>query len=381
MPDNEVTNLFFRKIFIPVLAVTALFISFPAISFGADQIKVQDALQNEFLPEETVENVLCSGPGCLRLLTYLQAQNMISGVEDIEKRDIPIDPRPYFLANPSFKDLSLIGEYRGQTRPELVVSLEEFPQVIFKTFPEMGIPAAKLQEATDVPVIPLEYGNLFNQKEDLYKSIRIMAGVTGKSQRGEEVIYFLEDAIHDLSRRMEGLAPSERRTAYVGGIAYKGPHGIRSTEKGYPPFAFTGTRNVAFSGEELKGSSSQADVSREKILQWDPEVIFVDLSTLNAPKDASALAELMNDPLWRELKAVKSGEVYGVLPYNWYTQNFGSILANAYFVGKALYPESFEDVDPQVKADEIFRFLVGQDVFQTMKQSFNGLAFERLELN
>jgi iron complex transport system substrate-binding protein len=89
----------------------------------------------------------------------------------------------------------------------------------------------------------------------------------------------------------------------------------------------------------------------------------------------------MNDPLWRELKAVKSGEVYGVLPYNWYTQNFGSILANAYFVGKALYPERFEDVDPQVKADEIFRFLVGQDVFQTMKQSFNGLAFERLELN
>lgn len=373
--------MFFRKIFIPVLAVTALFLSFPSMSFGVDPIKVQDALNNEFLPEETVAKVLCSGPGCLRLLTYLQAQNMISGVEDIEKRDIPIDPRPYFLANPSFRHLSQIGEYRGQTRPELVVSLAEFPQVIFKTFPEMGIPAAKLQEATDIPVIPLEYGNLFNQKEDLYKTIRTMARVIEKSQRGEEVISFFEDTIHDLSRRMEGLASSERRTAYVGGIAYKGPHGIRSTEKGYPPFVFTGTRNVAFSGEELKGSSSQADVSREKILEWDPEVIFVDLSTLNAPKDASALAELKNDPLWRELKAVKSGEIYGVLPYNWYTQNFGSILANAYFVGKALYPERFEDVDPQVKADEIFRFLVGQDVFQIMKQSFNGLAFERLELN
>ena len=357
-----------------------LLISFSGILSAENDPDVKDAFGNVLSADGKVEKVLCSGPGCLRLLTYLQAHRTISGVEDIEKRNIPIDPRPYFLANPFFRNMPQTGELRGLTRPELVVSLESLPQVIFKTYPEMGTPAGKLQESTGIPVIPLEYGNLFNQKDKLYQSLRIMGQVMDKKDRAEAVIDFLEDNITDLSRRMKGMEEGSRKTAYVGGIAYKGPHGLRSTEKGYPPFAFTGTPNVAFAGEELTGSSSQADVSREKILQWDPEVIFIDLSTLNAPKDASALAELRTDPIWQELKAVKTGEVYGVLPYNWYSQNFGSILANAYFIGKMLYPDRFQDVDPEAKADEIFRFLVDKDVFHVMKDSFKGMAFERLEL-
>ncbi len=369
-----------RKICYITIIALILLISFSGVLSAENGLAVKDAFGDVLSPDGKIEKVLCSGPGCLRLLTYLQAHQTISGVEDIERRNIPIDPRPYFLANPFFRNLPQIGEFRGLTRSELVVSLESLPQVIFKTYPEMGTPAGKLQESTGIPVIPLEYGNLFSQKEKLYSSIRIMGQIMDKKDRAEAIIDFIEGAIEDLSRRMEGIEEVSRKTAYVGGIAYKGPHGLRSTEKGYPPFMFTGTRNVAFAGEELKGSSSQADVSREKILEWDPEVIFVDLSTLNAPEGASALAELIQDPLWQDLRAVKSGEVYGVLPYNWYSQNFGSILANAYFIGKILYPDRFQDVDPEVKADEIFRFLVDRDVFHVMKDSFKEMAFERLEL-
>lgn len=350
-----------------------------SVAFAGVPAEVKDALGHEFSPSEKVEKVACSGSGCLRLLTYLQGQKMISGVEDIEKRNTPIDPRPYFLANPSFKGLPLIGEFRGRTRPELVVSLETLPQVIFKTYPEAGTPAVKLQEATGIPVIPLQYGNLFSLRNDLYSSIRTMGSVIGRQERAEEVISFIDGTIRDLAARTKDL-DAVRKTAYVGGIAYRGPHGICSTEKGYPPFAFTGTRNVAFAGEDLKDSSSHADVSREKILEWDPEVIFIDLSTLNAPKAASALEDLRNDDLWQGLKAVKSGEVYGVLPYNWYTQNFGNILADSYFVGKVLYPERFEDVDPAAKAGEIFTFLVGEDVFDKLDGIFGNLVFRRLEL-
>jgi iron complex transport system substrate-binding protein len=355
--------------------------SISSAAFAGASIEVKDALGHKFVSPEKVEKVICSGSGCLRLLTYLQGQRMISGVEDIEKRSTSIDPRPYFFANPFFKDLPLIGEFRGRTRPELVVSLETLPQVIFKTYPEAGTPAVKLQEATGIPVIPLQYGNLFNKKEDLYSSIRTMGAVIGKTERAEEVVSFMEETIKDLAARTKDLDTASRKTAYVGGIAYRGPHGICSTEEGYPPFAFTGTRNVAFAGEDLKASASHADVSREKILEWNPEVIFIDLSTLNAPKEASALEDLRNDSLWQGLKAVKSGEVYGVLPYNWYTQNFGNILADSYFVGKVLYPERFKDVDPAVKAGEIFSFLVGEDVFDKMDGIFDNLVFRKLELH
>jgi iron complex transport system substrate-binding protein len=73
--------------------------------------------------------------------------------------------------------------------------------------------------------------------------------------------------------------------------------------------------------------------------------------------------------------------VYGVLPFNWYTTNYGSVLADAYFVGKILYPERFEDVRPAEKADEIYEFLVGKPVFEKMNELFEKLAFKRIELD
>ena len=69
-----------------------------------------------------------------------------------------------------------------------------------------------------------------------------------------------------------------------------------------------------------------------------------------------------------------------MLPYNLYTQNFGSILADAYFIGSVLYPDRFDDTDPFKKADEIYGFLVGDAVFGMMNDAFGGLAFERIIL-
>ena len=81
------------------------------------------------------------------------------------------------------------------------------------------------------------------------------------------------------------------------------------------------------------------------------------------------------------LSAVRQGRVYGLLPYNWYTKNYGSILANAYFIGTVLYPERFADVDPAAKADDIYTFLVGKPVFGQMNQSFAGLAYTRVPVD
>ncbi len=62
------------------------------------------------------------------------------------------------------------------------------------------------------------------------------------------------------------------------------------------------------------------------------------------------------------------------------TPSYGSVLANGYFVGKVLYPERFEDVDPGAKADEIFTFLVGKPVFSVMNEGFSGRIFSKIIL-
>ena len=325
------------------MAIILVFFWVPMTSYPGERI-VKDAARREVQIANRIERVICSGAGCLRLLTYLQAQSLIVAVDDMEKRRSVFDARPYALANPQFKDYPLFGEFRGYDNPELILSLHPQPQIILKTYSRMGHDPEKLQKKTSLPVVVLEYGDLSNHRSSFYQSLRIMGKVVGKERRAEEVISFFESSIKDLGDRTKNIREPEQKKGYVGGIAFTGPHGFQSTEPDYPPFRFINVKNMAYA-PSLEGKG-QSNIAKEKIIQWDPETLFLDLSTLHLGDKAGGLFELRTDPAYQTLTAVRQGRVYGVLPYNWYAQNFGSTLANAYLIGKLLYPDRFQDVDP-----------------------------------
>jgi len=341
----------------------------------AQALTVTDALGRSHELQAPVTRVICSGSGCLRLLAYLQAQDLAVAVDDIESRRNRFDSRPYALANPGFKTMPIFGQFRGQDNPELILTLDPQPQVIFKTYATMGHDPVELQNKTGIPVVVLDAGDLGDRRDRFYSALRLMGQIVGKEERAESLVAYLDAAIADLGRRTADIPDSERPTAYIGGVAYKGPHGFQSTEPTYPPFVFVNARNLAREEGGAGRDLNNTDVAKEKIVVWNPDHLFLDLSTLQMGEDAGGLHELRTDPAYATLTAVIEGRVYGVLPYNWYSQNFESILANAYFVGKTLYPERFADVDPKAKADEIYSFVVGKPVFNEMNRTFSGLAF------
>lgn len=329
---------------------------------------------------DKVERVICSGPGCLRYLTYLQGQNMIVGVDSIEQRISRFDARPYAIANQQFKTMPLIGEFRGHDNPELILGLEPQPQVIFKTYKGMGYDPDKLQSKTGIPVICLSVASLATQRDAIYKSLQLMGKVIGKEHRAEDVKNFIEKQITDLQKRTAETLGKERKSCYIGGIAKKGPHGFQSTEPAYPPFRFVNAKNVACPPTEKGKPLQHANVSKEQIVAWNPEILFVDISTSQLGENAGAIYEIKTDPAYQSLDAVQNGQVYTVLPYNWYSRNYGSIIADAFYVGKVLYPKQFEDIDPKAKADEIYSFMVGKPVLKTMNKAFTEQGFNKLEL-
>jgi iron complex transport system substrate-binding protein len=69
--------------------------------------------------------------------------------------------------------------------------------------------------------------------------------------------------------------------------------------------------------------------------------------------------------------------VFLVLPYNYYHTNIEIALADAYFIGKILYPQRFADIEPAAKADAIFRFFIGQSAYRQLSEEYHG--FVRLE--
>jgi iron complex transport system substrate-binding protein len=350
-----------------------------AIEAGT-RITVVDGLGREISVPLDPKHVICSGAGSLRLLSYLQAQDRVVAVDDMEGRRPRFDARPYALAYPRFAELPLFGEFRGHDNPELIVALDPQPQVIFKTFSSTGTDPRELERQTGIPVVVLDYGDLYTYREKFYSALRTMALVMDRRERAEEVIAFFEAAIADLDGRTADIPREEKKSCYIGGIAYRGPHGFQSTEPTYPPFMFVNAANLAYDPGKSLAELEHADVAKEQIVVWDPDVLFVDVSTLQSDPQASAVYELQNDPAYTELTAVRSGEVYGVLPYNWYTSNYGSILADAYFVGKVLYPGRFQDIQPAAKADQIYGFLLGEAVFQQLNLAFQGLVFRKIPL-
>ncbi len=345
-----------------------------------DMQSITDAQGRTIEIPADVERVICSGPGALRLLTYLQGQDLVVAVDSLEKRDAVQEARPYAVANPQYQEYPLFGEFRGRDNPELIADLEPQPQVILRTYPESGHDPDQVQQKTGVPVLTLEYGNLTFAREDLDQSLRIMGQILGLEERAEEVIQFFDKLQNDLKERTADIPAEERPGTYIGGVAYRGPHGFRSTEPAYAPFEFVGALNVSSELASQERASSHATVAKEKILFWDPEIIFVDVSSLRLDQGTNALDQLRQDPAYQSLSAVEQGRIHGVFPYNSYTQNFEAVFANAYYIGKVLYPEQFRDVDPLQKAEEISEFLNGAPAFEQINSRLEQQAFNRIEL-
>ncbi len=338
--------------------------------------KITDAEGRKVIVPEKVKKVICSGSGCLRLLTYLNAHHLIVAVDGIEVKGSPIDARPYAIANPQFKTYPVFGEFRGYDNAELIAGLDQQPEVIFKMLPGGGIKPDMLSSKTGIPVVSLVYGNVGYNRHLLNQSLQIMGDVTGKKQRAEEVIAYIDSIINDLEARS---AKTSSLTCYMGGLGQSGPHGIQSTDPAFAPFAFLGLKNVASQGKDTE-SLSYLNISKEQLIAWDPDMIFIDISTLRLGTDINALAQLRNDPAFNHLKAAKNSRVYGLFPNNSYNQNIEVVLANAYYIGKIFFPEAFFDINPMKKAEELSVFFNGGPAFIKLNEMFGNRGFTQLSL-
>ncbi|AGB01982.1 iron ABC transporter substrate-binding protein [Methanoregula formicica] len=324
--------------------------------------------------------IVCSGSGCLRYVVYLGAQDMVVGVDSQEKKAQVQEGRAYALANPQFKNLPLSGEMRGKDDPEKIIGIS--PQIVFKTgstgttYATSGPEADTLQNKTGIPVVAFPYGSLRTdaEKAEFYAALRLMGKTLGKDARAEELITYVEEVTADLEKRTKDIPVDQQKSVYIGGVSSAGAHGIISTEPAYPPFIWVHAKNIA------AGSDTQhADISKEVIVSGDPEFLFIDVGTIQIDNEG-AIGELKTNPAYAGLAAVKSGNVYGVLPYNFYSVNYETVLADAYFIGKTLYPDRFSDVDPQVKADEIYTKFVGKPAFAPLNAQYRELGFTRINL-
>jgi iron complex transport system substrate-binding protein len=315
-----------------------------------------------------VERVVGIGPGALRQIAYLDATDRVVGVEDAERgwaRTVP-----YNLANPELRELPVVGSAGPNAGGNSEKLLSVDPDVIVY-YGDVSR-AESLQEQTGTPVVVLNVVDFVDRdaRETTYETWRLLGTVLGASERAERLVSFVEATLEDLDRRTEEISADQRKRAYVGAVNYKGAHGIATTRNPFPPFEFVNVENVASS---VRTDAPSVQVSDEKLLAWNPETMFVSADNLDrVRRDARSSAPV------QRLDAVASGATYSILPHASYHHNYGSILANAYFVGRTMYPDRFGDVSVASKTNAIFEDLLGASLYDELLASYG--AYERLDL-
>ncbi|MCL2625169.1 MAG: ABC transporter substrate-binding protein [Planctomycetaceae bacterium] len=334
------------------------------------------------LVPDQVDRIFCSG-GTLRLIVYLDCVDKVVAVDTNERKSPERNGmKAYLAAHPEFREMPIAGETSGRDNPELLLNLEKPPQLIVKADTGTGFDPEELTRRTGIPVLLVPMRDITSGRKEFDEGLRLIGAALGKTERAEDVIAFFNREIAELKARSDNAALSnvEKPLVYVGGVSYNGSHGFNSSEAGYPPFELVGAKSpVVERASDLTLGNRHAMLAKEKILEWNPDILFLDLGTLTLGQ-SSGLVELQRDPSYRTLTAVQQGQVYTLHPNTFYFINHDAVLVNAWFVGKTLYPEHFADIDPKVKADEIFAFLVGKPVFNDLNTALQNLALDRLPL-
>lgn len=323
---------------------------------------------------KAVKRPVCIGAGALRLYSYIGDMSILAGVEECEKGFL-ISARPYQYSNEKlFKSLPTIGTGGPQGTADAEAILSVSPDVIFAVYVSFE-PADfdEIQKKTGVPVVALSYGKSEAFDSAVESSLKIMGKVLNRTDEAEKTVNYINSIKNDLSQRTKDIPESDKKSAYLGCLNKFGSHGIGSSTANYSLFDAVNTVNVL---DKAGYKGYQGDIDAETILKLNPDVIIVDAGGLGIFKDEYA----KKTEVFNSLSAIKSGEIYVQMPYNAYYTNLEIAYANAYFIGKTLFPKQFADISPAEKLDEITKILLGTEcadyVFNTV-----GIEYGKLDMN
>jgi iron complex transport system substrate-binding protein len=195
--------------------------------------------------------------------------------------------------------------------------------------PDRAIFADQVTQLTGIPYILVEDG--FAR---MPKVLRTTATIVGAdNHRIHDLFIYAEHAIADLHGRLLIRPANERPHVYFA----RGPDGLTTALPGSPAgeaIDEAGAINVA----GALGRGSEARVSREQLLEWNPEIIIAD--------ERGAYDALLRNPAWRRLSAVRNKHVYlqPTYPFGWIDDPSGvNRLIGLYWLSTLFYPDATQE--------------------------------------
>ena len=331
---------------------------------------VVDTWGREVEIPETVETIVCLGSGAPRMAAYLGVMDMLVGAEDNDIKGKTVLRDYNVVYQQMLSELPAVGAGGGSGAnngyAEQIITVQ--PDVILAGFSQEA--AEELQQQTGIPVVCVRYQSINFVDESFYTAMRVFAEVVGAQERCQQVLQFIDDCKKDLNDRTKDIPDNQKLTAYTGAVTFSGRHGFAGTYANFGPFMGVNALNVA---DEVK-DTNYFETDLEKVLQWDPDVIFLDPGNMDLVND-----EYKTNPgYFQSLRAVQEGQVYTMPSFNNCGTNITYAIMNAYYAGIVLYPDAFADVDMATIGGEILQTMLGMNFFEEMEAG--GLYYGKLTI-
>jgi len=237
-----------------------------------------------------VDRVVVLTATCIETIYILGAIDKVVGIS----RNI-IDNPFYIEVIKDLKEIPIVAQSLRDIDLEKILALR--PDLIIGIGPEhpfgMSKEMVKKIEHLGIPIILLNLENL----DENYLSIELLGEIFNRRDKAKELIEFMKKIQKEIESKVKGipnirkikaLMLSQKPTMVLGG--YWGQQDLIS---------LAGGTNVAAELREFVG-----EVSMEKIVYWNPDVITIVGTAPYEPKD------LILNPQWRHINAIKNGKVY-----------------------------------------------------------------------
>lgn len=312
------------------------------------------------------DKIVCLGPGCVRLITYMQIQDRLSGVENNLLRFSPNSIYTQALDKKFIKSLPIVGQGGPGKMPNLETLVNIKPDVIFTSI--LSLEQVNLiQDKTKIPVVALSYGTSYGalsskdgqtqeKLEAIKDSIKLIGNIMQKQKRANELISFMneeEKKIKELSKKMN--FSNIKDSIYIGGVAYRGLQGITSTESDYPALKLLNINN-----DILKNHKGHAHINEETLLVFNPDIIFLDALSKKIVKDEIK----KNQNIFKHIKAFKNQNIKWLYPSNFSNTNIENIYLNSWLISSYLG----NSIDINATKNRIYSVFLGKNTAQKIEK-------------
>lgn len=275
-------------------------------------------------------------------------KNLVAVNEGVKPPAMPLLQK----VNPGIAALPAPFTNQAVNHEELLAS---DPDIVFAS--ENSPTADSVAQQDMLPVVRLG----FTTFPEMRAAIELTGNVLGGDAFGRAARYtaYLDEQIADVQARTAALPATDRPTVVhvVGVDASQGTLRVDGADTLIDTWiTLAGGANAAADARGDGGNNNAVTIDLEQLAAWNPDVLI-----MQAP--GTPPAELVGQPVWRDLAAVTGNRVYlnpaGVFPWDRYGPEAALQLQ---WAGQQLHPDLFSDLDIRAEAREFYRTFLSYEL-------------------